>query len=59
MQSLLFGIAHGYQGIGATIKITLFGLLYGGLALWRRSLRPGMGAHAWSDVYSGWLGVGH
>ena len=59
LQGLLFGIAHGYQGIGAMVRITLFGLLYGGLALWRGSLRPGMAAHAWSDVYSGWLGVGH
>jgi len=59
LQALLFGISHGYQGIGAIIKITLFGLLYGGLALWRKSLRPGMAAHAWSDIYSGWLGLIH
>jgi membrane protease YdiL (CAAX protease family) len=59
LQALLFGIAHGYQGIGACLRITCFGLVYGGLALWRRSLRPGMAAHAWSDVYSGWLGLIH
>jgi hypothetical protein len=53
----LFGISHGYQGLGATIKITLFGLLYAGLALWRKSLRPGIAAHAWADVYSGWLAL--
>jgi hypothetical protein len=57
LQAVLFGVAHGYQGIAAIIKITLFGVLYGALALWRRSLRPGMVAHAWSDIYSGWLGL--
>ena len=57
LQALLFGISHGYQGIGAILKITLFGLLYGTLALWRKSLRPGMVVHAWSDIYSGWLGL--
>lgn len=59
LQALLFGTAHGYQGVGAMIKIALFGLLYGALAHWRKSLRPGMVAHAWSDVYSGWLGMLH
>lgn len=29
------------------------GALYGSLALWRKSLRPGMMAHAWSDILSG------
>ncbi len=57
LQALLFGVSHGYQGVAATIKITLFGVVYGILALWRRSLRPGMIAHAWSDIWSGWLGT--
>ncbi len=57
LQAVLFGVAHGYQGIAATIKITLFGALYGCLAMWRRSLRPGMVAHAWADIYSGWLSL--
>lgn len=57
LQAVLFGVAHGYQGIAAILKITLFGVLYGAVALWRRSLRPGMVAHAWSDIYSGWLGL--
>lgn len=56
LQAALFGISHGYQGVAATIKITLFGILYGILALKRRSLRPGMIAHAWSDIWAGWLG---
>ncbi len=57
LQAILFGVGHAYEGIGAVGKIILFGLLYGSVALWRRSLRPGMIAHAWSDIWSGWLGL--
>jgi membrane protease YdiL (CAAX protease family) len=53
VQSVCFGIAHAYQGIQNAAVITVLGALYGGLALWRRSTRPGMLAHAWSDVYGG------
>jgi hypothetical protein len=31
------------------------GLLYGLLAWWRKSLRPGIVAHAWSDIFGGWI----
>ena len=55
LQAILFGISHGYQGLRAIIMIVLFGLLYGILAFWRKSLRPGMILHAWSDIYSGYL----
>lgn len=34
----------------------VFGALYGSLALWRGSLRPGMTAHAGSDILSGIFG---
>jgi membrane protease YdiL (CAAX protease family) len=57
LQALLFGVSHGYQGIEACVKIACFGVLYGLLAVWRRSLRPGMMAHAWSDILSGILGI--
>jgi uncharacterized protein len=53
VQAILFGIAHGYQGFKNVVVITVLGALYGVLALWRRSPRPGMIAHAWSDVYGG------
>jgi membrane protease YdiL (CAAX protease family) len=53
MQAALFGVAHGYQGAQATAKIALFGILFGVLALWRGSLRPGMIAHAATDVLAG------
>jgi len=55
LQGVLFGISHGYQGLRAIIMITLFGFLYGILAFWRKSLRPGMILHAWSDIYAGYL----
>ena len=31
----------------------MLGSLYGVLAQWRKSLRPGMLAHAWADTYGG------
>jgi CAAX protease family protein len=55
IQGILFGISHGYQGLRAIIMIILFGFLYGILAFWRKSLRPGMILHAWSDIYAGYL----
>ncbi len=55
LQGILFGISHGYQGLRAIIMIILFGFLYGILAFGRKSLRPGMILHAWSDVYAGYL----
>ena len=57
LQAVLFGIAHGYQGVEACAKIAFFGVLYGLLALWHKSLRPGMIAHAGSDVLSGIFGI--
>jgi membrane protease YdiL (CAAX protease family) len=51
IQALVFGIGHLYEGVGQVARIMLFGILFGLLALWRRSLRPGMIAHAWSDIF--------
>src|SRR6185295_19118344 len=36
-QAILFGIAHGYQGVKNVIVITVLGVLYGLLALARRN----------------------
>jgi uncharacterized protein len=57
LQALLFGVSHGYQGIEACARIALFGLLFGLVAIWRRSLRAGMVAHAWSDIAAGLFGL--
>jgi len=53
LQAVLFGVSHGYQGVSACLKVTVIGVLFGLLALWRRSLRPGMVAHVWTDIASG------
>ena len=53
MQSVLFGVSHGYQGVRACATISVYGLLFGALALMNRSLRPGMIAHAWTDIAAG------
>jgi membrane protease YdiL (CAAX protease family) len=51
--SLLFGCSHAYEGAAGMIAITAYGALFCGLAILRRSLRPGMIAHAWHDIFSG------
>ena len=53
IQALLFGVSHGYQGIDAMLRITLLAVAFGLMALWRKSLRPGIIAHAWTDIASG------
>ena len=54
-QAVIFGASHGYQGTKQIVIISVLGALYGILAHWRRTLAPGMIAHAWSDIYDGWL----
>lgn len=51
--SLLFGISHGYEGAAGMIAITAYGVLFCVLAIARNSLRPGMIAHAWHDIFTG------
>lgn len=51
--SLLFGVAHGYEGASGMIAITIYGALFCVLTIKRGSLRPGMMAHAWHDIFSG------
>lgn len=51
--SLLFGVSHGYEGAAGMIAITAYGAMFCVLALVRGSLRPGMIAHAWHDIFSG------
>jgi membrane protease YdiL (CAAX protease family) len=51
--SLLFGVSHGYEGAAGMIAITAFGAMFCALAIARGSLRPGMMAHAWHDIFSG------
>lgn len=53
LSAVIFGASHGYEGGARMLLIGIFGLLFGLLAWWRRSLRPGMIAHAWHDALSG------
>jgi hypothetical protein len=51
--AVVFGACHIYQGVKPAIVITVYGLLFGILAQWRKSLRPGMMTHALHDTVSG------
>ena len=51
--SLLFGAAHGYEGMGAMIAIAAYGAMFCVLAMQQRSLRAGIMAHAWHDFITG------
>jgi membrane protease YdiL (CAAX protease family) len=53
LSAAVFGLGHIYQGVRSTLVITVYGLLFGILAQWRSSLRPGMIAHALNDTVGG------
>lgn len=53
LSAVVFGASHGYEGPARMALIGIYGLLFGLLAWWRKSLRPGMIAHAWHDALSG------
>ena len=53
VQAIIFGAGHGYEGARRMLLIAVFGAMFGLLAVWRKSLRPGMMAHAWHDSLAG------
>jgi uncharacterized protein len=53
LSAIVFGASHGYEGGPRMLLLALYGLMFGLLAWWRKSLRPGMIAHAWHDALSG------
>jgi hypothetical protein len=53
LSAAIFGVSHGYEGAARMLLIGIYGLMFGLLAWWRKSLRPGMMAHAWHDAFSG------
>jgi len=57
LQAAIFGVAHGYQGLAACAHIAAYGGLFGVIALWRSSLRPGIMAHALTDILAGLFGL--
>jgi membrane protease YdiL (CAAX protease family) len=54
LQALVFGASHAYEGPRRMLLIAVYGAMFGALALWRRSLRPGMMGHA---LHDGWTGT--
>jgi uncharacterized protein len=61
LSAAVFGVSHAYQGFGHAIQIGLLGAMSGILAFWRKSVRPGMIAHALQDILGGLLAgrMGH
>jgi hypothetical protein len=55
LQGIVFGAAHAYQGATMMIVISVYGCMFGSLAYWRKSLRPGMVAHFLQDGVGGLL----
>ena len=53
LQAVAFGASHGYQGTKRMALLGVFGCLFGILASWRKSLRPGMIAHTIFDLVGG------
>jgi CAAX protease family protein len=56
LQAVVFGLSHGYQGWKLMLLISIYGICFGVFARWRRSLRPGMLAHALQDTAGGVIG---
>ena len=53
MQAIVFALGHGYQGWQFVALISVVAAMLGLLAYWRKSLRPGMIAHALQDGVTG------
>jgi membrane protease YdiL (CAAX protease family) len=53
LQGVAFAASHGYQSKQFIVIIAVYGCLFGLLAYWRRSLRPGMTAHFLNDAIGG------
>jgi CAAX protease family protein len=51
--AVLFGFAHGYEGISGVVLITVYGAMFSVLALKRGALRTCMMAHAFHDAIAG------
>lgn len=54
-QAIIFGAGHTYQGWKFVFIVAILGTLFGLLAHWCRSLRPGMAAHFLQDGIGGVL----
>ncbi len=57
LQAIVFGGGHIYQGWKGVLVITIYGAMFGALAVMRNSLRPGIMQHMAQDSFSGIAGV--
>jgi membrane protease YdiL (CAAX protease family) len=53
LQAFIFGIGHIYQGWKPALVTAIYGLFFGLVAAWRRSIIPGALAHAIGDIIGG------
>lgn len=53
--SLVFGLAHGYEGLQRMFLIALFGMMFSALVIFKKNLRTAMMAHAMHDAFTGVL----
>ena len=53
LQAVVFGAGHMYQGAKGVLVISVYGAMFGILAVMRKSLRPGMMQHAGQDTITG------
>jgi CAAX protease family protein len=53
LQAIAFALSHSYQGWKHVLLIAVLAVMLGLLAHWRKSLRPGMIAHALQDGIGG------
>ena len=53
LSALAFAFAHSYKGVSGAAGIFVDGLMLGSLAYWRKTVRPGMIAHAFTDSFAG------
>lgn len=52
LSAVAFGLAHSYQGWARATTIAAEGAMLGAMAYWRKSVRPGMIAHAFKDAWA-------
>ncbi len=55
LQAVLFGLAHGEQGLATAARFAVYGAALGELARRRRSLLPCVACHVGIDLAAGWL----
>jgi membrane protease YdiL (CAAX protease family) len=53
LQSIIFAVGHIYQGWKPALVTAIYGLIFGSVAAWRRSIIPGAFAHALVDIIGG------